>query len=179
MNPKFIKIPSAINTNFEILEYICNNFQGDIHLSLGMTTHKEEEDIVDLVKEQKRNKDVVLYACTSGYPVPDESVCLLEIKRLREKFLDDIKAIGYSGHHNGIAIDIAAFVLGAEYIERHFTLNRTWKGTDHAASLEPDGLRRVIRDIKSVSSAMTYKSEEILDIEKVQRKKLKWNCKSW
>ncbi|MCZ7393700.1 MAG: N-acetylneuraminate synthase family protein [Candidatus Methanoperedens sp.] len=179
LNPKFIKIPSAINTNFEILEYICNNFQGDIHLSLGMTTHKEEEDIVDLVKEQKRNKDVVLYACTSGYPVPDESVCLLEIKRLREKFLDDIKAIGYSGHHNGIAIDIAAFVLGAEYIERHFTLNRTWKGTDHAASLEPDGLRRVIRDIKSVSSAMTYKSEEILDIEKVQRKKLKWNCKSW
>ena len=92
LNPKLIKIPSAINSNFEILEYICNNFQGDVHISLGMTTHKEEEDIVSFVKEQKRNKDVVLYACTSGYPVPDESVCLLEIKRLQEKFLDDIKS---------------------------------------------------------------------------------------
>ena len=64
--------------------------------------------------------------------------------------------------------------LGAEWIERHFTLDRTWKGTDHAASLEPDGLRRLCRDIKNVHKALRHKTEEILPIEKVQREKLKW-----
>jgi len=177
LNPEYIKIPSALNTNFEILEYLCTNFKGEIHISLGMTTHLEEDEIVEYLIKQKRNKDVILYSCTSGYPVPDKDVCLLEIIRLKEKFGKDVKAIGFSGHHNGIAIDVAAYVLGAEYIERHFTLNRTWKGTDHAASLEPDGLRRLIRDITSISEAMDYKSEDILDIEKVQRNKLKWNCK--
>ncbi|MEZ5083099.1 MAG: N-acetylneuraminate synthase family protein [Bacteroidales bacterium] len=62
--------------------------------------------------------------------------------------------MGFSGHHLGIAVDTAAFTLGAEWIERHYTLDRTWKGTaDHAASLEPDGLRRVVRDIRAVAKA--------------------------
>lgn len=175
LNPEFIKIPSACNTHFGMLEYLCQNYHNEIHISLGMTTHDEELAIVDFFKSYGRNKDVVLYACTSGYPVPDEDVCLFEIKRLKEKFGDEVKAIGFSGHHKGIAIDIAAFVLGAQYIERHFTLDRTWKGTDHAASLEPDGLRRISRDLKAVSKALAYKSKEILDIEEVQRRKLKWN----
>lgn len=175
LEPKFIKIPSACNTNFEMLNYLCENFNGEIHVSLGMTTHKEEEDLVDFFIENNRNKDLLLYACTSGYPVPDEDVCLLEIKRLKDKFLNSVKAIGFSGHHKGIAIDTAAFVLGIEYIERHFTLDRTLKGTDHAASLEPDGLRRIVRDIDSVSKTLSYKNKEILDIEEIQRKKLKWN----
>ncbi len=63
--------------------------------------------------------------------------------------------------------------MGATYIERHFTLNRTWKGTDHAASLEPDGMRRVARDLRNAYKALTYKPKEVLDIEQVQRKKLK------
>ncbi|MDH4027463.1 MAG: N-acetylneuraminate synthase family protein, partial [Nitrospirota bacterium] len=62
---------------------------------------------------------------------------------------------------------------GAEWFERHFTLDRTWKGTDHAASLEPDGLRKLTRDLKNIHKALTYKEKEILDIEAVQRKKLK------
>jgi sialic acid synthase SpsE len=82
--------------------------------------------------------------------------------------------VGYSGHHNGIALDIAAFTLGASFIERHFTLDRTWKGTDHAASLEPDGLRRLSRNLDQVTEALTYKNQEILLIEKPQRAKLKW-----
>ena len=75
--------------------------------------------------------------------------------------------------HLGIAVDFAAFVLGAEWIERYFTLDRTWKGTDHAASLEPAGLGKLTRDLAAVNIALTYKSKEILDIEDVQRKKLK------
>jgi N-acetylneuraminate synthase len=115
----------------------------------------------------------VIYSCTSGYPVDFEDVCLLEITRLREKFGDIVKHIGFSGHHNGIAIDNAAYTLGATHMERHFTLNRTWKGTDHAASLEQDGMRRLVRDLNACHTALTYKSKEILDVEDVQRKKLK------
>ena len=84
-----------------------------------------------------------------------------------------MRGIGFSGHHLGIAADMAALALGATYFERHFTLDRTWKGTDHAASLEPDGMRRLSRDLINVSKALTYKTEEILPIEAVQRKKLK------
>lgn len=179
LNPQFIKIPSACNLNKPMLEYLCKNFGGEIHLSVGMTTQAEEKMIVELFKKFHRTKDLVIYSCTSGYPVPPENICLLEIKRLVETFGDEVKAIGFSGHHNGIAADNAALTLGAQYFERHFTLDRTWKGTDHAASLEPDGMRRVARDLKNTFKALTYKSKEILDIEEVQRKKLKhvveWN----
>jgi len=65
--------------------------------------------------------------------------------------------------------------LGAKWIERHFTLDRTWKGTDHAASLEPTGLRKLCRDVRNVSKALTYKAQDILSIEQVQRDKLKAN----
>ena len=76
--------------------------------------------------------------------------------------------------HNGIAVDIAAYTLGASVFERHFTLDRTWKGTDHAASLEPDGMRRLKRDLSSTKKALSYKREEILPVEQVQRDKLKY-----
>jgi len=174
LNPKMIKIPSAMNTNFKMLEWLYNNYNGEIHISTGMSTKKEIDDIVNFAIEKKRNKDIVLYNCTSGYPVPAQDVCLLEISYLKEKYGDLIKNIGFSGHHNGISLDIAAYTLGANVIERHFTLNRTWKGTDHAASLEPDGLRRLTRDIRKTQKALTYKSKEILEIEKPQRKKLKY-----
>lgn len=174
LNPELIKIPSACNTNLEMLSWLCDNYDGEIHISTGMTTNKEIDDIVDLFMKKGKNKNLVLYNCTSGYPVPAEDVCLLEITKLREKYEDKVKEIGFSGHHLGIAIDVAAYTLGATTIERHFTLDRTWKGTDHAASLEPDGLRKLVRDLNAVHKALTYKKEEILDIEKVQRKKLKW-----
>jgi N-acetylneuraminate synthase len=105
--------------------------------------------------------------------VPFEDICLREIQRIGAAYGDQVKGIGFSGHHLGIAADSAALALGARYFERHFTLDRTLKGTDHAASLEPDGLRKLTRDVRNVSLALTYKQEEVLDIEKVQRKKLK------
>lgn len=173
LNPQLIKIPSACNLQFKMLEYLCDNFTGEIHLSLGMTTQAEEEQIVSFFEEKGRAGDLVLYSCTSGYPVAFEDICLYEITRLNERFGSRVKAIGFSGHHLGIAADIAALPLGVQWIERHFTLDRTWKGTDHAASLEPDGLRKLTRDVRNVSKALSYKKEEILDVEKVQRDKLK------
>jgi sialic acid synthase SpsE len=175
LNPALIKIPSACNNHMEMLRWLCENYGGEIHISLGMTTHEEEEALVQLFVNEKRNKDVVLYSCTSGYPVPPEDICLLEIVRIKKAYGDIVKEIGFSGHHNGIAVDIAALALGATVFERHFTLDRTWKGTDHAASLEPDGLRRLRRDLTSAELALQYKGSEILDIEKVQRDKLKYS----
>lgn len=173
LNPKLIKVPSASNLNFEMLEYLRDNYSGEIHLSFGMTTHEEERKIIDFFKEKNRAKDLVIYACTSGYPVPFEDICLNEITRLKEMYGDIVKGIGFSGHHLGIAVDVAALALGATYFERHFTLDRTWKGTDHAASLEPQGLQKLARDLRQAQMALQPKKKEVLDIEEVQRKKLK------
>ena len=173
LQPQLIKIPSACNTQTPLLDYLCTHYGGEVHVSVGMTTLAEEERLVEFFEQRGRAKDLVVYSCTSGYPVADYDVCLLEIQRLRTAYGSRVKTIGFSGHHLGIAIDIAALTLGATWIERHFTLDRTWKGTDHAASLEPDGLRRLVRDVAGVSQALAYKSEEILAVEKVQRGKLK------
>jgi N-acetylneuraminate synthase len=154
LKPKFIKIPSACNTHFEMLQWLCDNYRGEIQLSFGMTNLDEEEQIVKLFEEN--------------------DVCLLEINRMRETYQDRVKAIGFSGHHLGIAVDVAAYTLGANVIERHYTLDRTWKGTDHAASLEPDGIHTLVRNLNAVHEALQYKSSEILPIEQVQRDKLKY-----
>jgi sialic acid synthase len=92
---------------------------------------------------------------------------------LYENYGSRVSEIGFSGHHLGIALDISAYTLGARWIERHFTKDRTWKGTDHAASLEPAGLKKLIRDLKYTYKALSFKSEEILPIEAEQRNKLK------
>jgi sialic acid synthase len=175
LQPALIKIPSACNGSAELLGFLCENYTGEIHVSVGMTTRAEEDRLVDFFRRRNRARDLVLYACTSGYPVADQDVCLFELSRLRSVYGGVVKAIGFSGHHLGIAIDIAALALGAEWIERHFTLDRTLKGTDHAASLEPDGMRRLVRDVVSVSQALSAKREEILPVEQIQRQKLKRN----
>lgn len=173
LNPEFIKIPSACNNNVEMLEWLCDNYKGELHISTGMTTKSEIEELVSLFKRKNRNKDLVLYNCTSGYPVPFDDVCLLDINKLNEAYRNDVKHIGFSGHHLGIAVDVAAFTLGANIIERHYTIDRTWKGTDHAASLEPMGLRKLSRDVNAVYKALQFKNQDILPIEQVQRDKLK------
>lgn len=173
LNPILIKIPSATNLRFDVVGYLADEYGGEIHISLGMTTKEEQKKIVDFLASKNRAKDTVLYACTSGYPVEPEDMALLEITRLREEYGDTVKSIGFSGHHLGTALDIAAYTLGASHIERHFTLNRAWKGTDHSASLEPDALRRLVLDLGAAYKALSYKAVEILPVEEVQRKKLK------
>lgn len=175
LDPILIKVPSACNNNFELLRELRDNYKGEVHISFGMTTQQEEEEVVKLFEETNQAKDrLVVYSCTSGYPVPFSDVCLLEIPRLYEVYESRVKAIGFSGHHLGIAVDMAAYTLGAKWIERHFTKDRTWKGTDHAASLEFQGLQKLCRDLKhGIYPALSYKNEQILPIEKVQREKLK------
>ncbi|WP_319416110.1 N-acetylneuraminate synthase family protein [Marispirochaeta aestuarii] len=177
LNPKLIKIPSAMNTHNTMLKYLCDEYAGQIHISTGMSTLDEVDSLVKLFEEKGRAKDLVLYSCTSGYPVPFEDVKLLDIPDLIQRYDGRVGDFGFSGHHLGIAIDVAAYALGATWIERHFTLDRTWKGTDHAASLEPDGLRRLVRDLNATYTSMGRKDGGLLDIEVEQREKLKWRAR--
>jgi N-acetylneuraminate synthase/sialic acid synthase len=102
--------------------------------------------------------------CTAGYPPKFDELNLNVITTFRERYPD--VTIGYSGHDSGIAMSLVAYVLGARVIEKHFTLNRAMRGTDHAFSLEPEGLRKMIRDIHRASEALgdgvkrPYASEE-------------------
>jgi N-acetylneuraminate synthase len=170
----FLKVPSACNNHFEMLKFLRDEYSGYVHISTGMTTKDEIEEVVKFFEEKNQAKRVVLYNCTSGYPVPFPDICMLEINRLYEEYGDRVGEIAFSGHHLGIAVDIASYALGAKWIERHFTKDRTWKGTDHAASLEPAGLGKMCRDLVATYEALTYKATDVLDIEEEQRNKLKF-----
>jgi len=176
LKPTLIKVGSPSNQHWEMQMVLRDHYDGDVHISTGMTTKEEVEKIVSFWEAGKgdANNRVVLYNCTSGYPVPFEDVCLLEIKTLQENFGHRVKSIGFSGHHLGIAVDVAAYAMGCQWNERHFTKDRTWKGTDHAASLEPAGLGKLCRDLAATHTCMTFKSEDILPLEKGMRAKLKW-----
>lgn len=175
----WLKVPSACNLNKLLLTVLCREYSGKIHISTGMTTREEIDQIVDFVEKEGRAKDVVLYNCTSGYPVDFADVCLLDVSTMIERYGNTVESIGFSGHHLGIAVDVAAITLGAKYVERHFTLDRTWKGTDHAASLEPEGIRKLVRDVRNVNKALTHKASDILDVEWEQRRKLKEGQVRW
>ena len=98
------------------------------------------------------NPQIALLQCTAGYPAEWEELDLRVIETYRQLFPDVV--VGYSGHDNGIAMPIAAYVLGARIVEKHFTLNRAMKGTDHRFSLEPVGLRKLVRDLKRTRVAL-------------------------
>ena len=177
LKPGLLKVPSACNNHVEMLKVLRDEFEGQVHISVGMSTEQEIETAVDVF--QSCPERVVLYSCTSGYPVPFDDVCLLEIVRLIQQYKNAgrVGQVGFSGHHNGIAIDSIATVLGASFIERHFTLDRAWKGSDHSASLEPSGFSRLTRDIKHLGQAWTLRSSELLPIELPQREKLKFRSR--
>lgn len=174
LNPFMIKVASPCNSNFELLEWLCNNYFGEIHLSLGMTSHDEIERIVHLFIDNKRNEDLVLYACTSGYPVEFEDMCILEIHYLLEKYGSIVKKIGFSGHHIGTTIDVAAYTLGASVIERHFTIDKDLKGTDQKVALTKNEFAKLVNDVNDVYKALKYKDKDILDVEVKNKEKLKW-----
>tara|TARA_B110000503_G_C7104373_1_gene395275 strand:+ start:672 stop:1499 length:828 start_codon:yes stop_codon:yes gene_type:complete len=170
----YIKIPSACNLDFELLNILADNFKKKIHISLGMTKKNEIEKIFKFFKKKKRSKDLVIYVCCSAYPSRYEDLNLLNLKLLKDKYSKYFSELAFSGHHLGISADIAAYTLGANIIERHFTLDRAWKGTDHAASLEPNGFSKLSRDLNLVFVTMRQSfTNNILASEKKIRDKLK------
>jgi len=174
INPALIKVPSAANTNFDMIQWLCTKYSGEVHISLGMTTKEEKEAIYDFIKRTGQAYRVVVYLCTSAYPCTFADVYLKDLEMLFDwrKHLG-LKGVGYSGHHLGIALDIAVATMGVTHIERHFTLDRTMKGTDHAASLEPDGLRKLVRNLGALDEAMKKSDYGLRAVEKSNREKLK------
>ena len=171
----YIKIPSACNLDYDLLYYLIKKFKKKIHISTGMTSENEIRKIIKFFKKYKRNNDLVLYVCTSSYPCDFKNLNLLDIAIFKKKFGKQVSEIAFSGHHLGISSDICAYTLGARYIERHFTIDRSWKGTDQSASLEPVGLTKLIRDLKVVHTSLNSKMGKVLKSELAQRKKLKLN----
>jgi len=173
LKPKLIKIPSALNLNFELLQHILENYDGEIHISTGMTTEDEILEIINFFELKQKMQNLVIYYCKSTYPTHEKNLNLNYITTMVNKYGDKLKGIGFSGHHTGISVDIAALTLGAKYFERHFTLDRASKGTDHAASLEPDGLRRLIRNLREADESLQNWDGTISPDEQIQRQKLK------
>jgi sialic acid synthase len=110
------------------------------------------------------NPQLAILQCTAGYPAAFEELDLRVISTFRERFPGAV--IGFSSHDNGIAMPVAAYMLGARIVEKHFTLNRTSKGTDHAFSLEPVGLRKMVRDLERTHKALGDGLKKIYDSEK-------------
>ena len=173
LDPAYIKVGSGNNNDEVLLRYLCHKWEGDIHISCGMTTRKEIDWIVKLFNELKRNQDLTLYACTSAYPARVEDACLGEITRLRMRYGQFIKGVAFSDHTQSTGIDVAAQVLGATHIERHLTLDRTMRGTDQAASCEPEGMKRIKRYLEDAGKAMGTKEPEVLESELTARAKHK------
>jgi N-acetylneuraminate synthase/sialic acid synthase len=143
-----------------LLAYVAS-FGKPLILSTGGATIEDIERAVNTVLPL--NSQVCVLQCTASYPAEVEDLHLNVITTLRERFPDLV--IGLSDHQNGIAMAVAAFMLGARVIEKHFTLNHAWKGTDHAFSLMPEGMRRLVRDLHRVPAALGDGVKRPLDCE--------------
>lgn len=143
------KVASGDLLNHPLLKYIASTNKPMI-VSTGGANLGQVISAVSVLEES--GADFALLQCTAGYPPKYEELNLKVIQKYRELF--PTRIIGYSGHDNGIAMPLAAYILGARIIEKHFTLDRTMKGTDHSFSLEPQGMRKLIRDIERAHIAL-------------------------
>lgn len=170
----FIKIPSALLTNDELLTVCVKKFPKVI-FSTGMSTEAEVEHAVSILREarKKYNKKqpIGLLHCNSSYPAPIEELNLSTIKTLTEKYSDF--EIGYSGHEFRLGTSVAAVYLGASIIERHITLDRTMEGSDHLASVEPQGLFKLVSGIRELEMAYGDGIIRVTESEKPIKEKLR------
>ena len=156
----FFKMASADLTNFPLLIHTAKKNKPMI-LSTGMADMKMVQAAYSQVNPI--NNQIAILQCTSTYPSAFSEVHLNVLQTYMKEFPDTV--IGYSGHEQGIAIPPAAVALGAKIIERHFTLDRTMKGGDHAASLEPQGFAKMVRDIRHIEEAMGNTEKKIQESE--------------
>jgi N-acetylneuraminate synthase/sialic acid synthase len=149
------------------LKYIAKQGKPMI-VSTGAATLEEIKIAYDAIV--KYNSKICLLHCMAGYPTEYHNLNLKVIETLKKEFPETI--IGYSGHDNGILAPVIAYMLGATVVEKHFTLNRSWKGTDHRFSLEPEGLRKMVRDLRRVDLSLGDGKRVIYDFEVEPRKKM-------
>ena len=162
------KIASASITDKDTIGVIANS-DSPVIMSTGMSEESEIEQCAEWLRGNS-GQHIMLH-CTSTYPSEFEQLNLRYINVLEEKYPDFI--IGYSGHHKGIAVDIGAVAMGAKVIERHFTLDRNLRGSDHAASLEVPGLRKLVRDIRAFEKSLGDGIKKVYPGEIPMRDKLR------
>ncbi len=143
------KVASGDLTNIPLLQYIAH-VQKPMFLSTGGSSMEDVQRAYDTI--MPINSQLCIMQCTSGYPCIFEEMNLRVITTYREQFPDVV--IGLSAHEDGISMPLAAYMLGARVVEKHFTLHRSMKGTDHAFSLERPGLRRLVRDLHRLRIAL-------------------------
>ena len=160
------KTASADLTNLDLLEHLAKKGKPML-VSTGMSTMAEVEEAVATIR--RYNDRLVLLQCTSTYPTSHDEINLRVMQTYRERFG---VLVGYSGHERGIAVTEAAAALGACVVERHFTIDRTLPGPDHAASLEPLGLQKLVRDIRNIERAMGSPEKTIMPSELPVRARL-------
>lgn len=148
-NLPWVKIASASLTNLDLLNYCSDNFK-KIIMSTGMSTEKEVEKAYKILT--KNNIDVVVLHCNSEYPTPPDKVNLNYINTLKSKFPKS--DIGYSGHEYGLTTTICSVAMGARYVERHITLDKTMWGSDQMVSVEPHGMFKLCRGIRELELAL-------------------------
>ena len=161
-----VKVASCDVTNPPLLTAVAT-MGVPVLMSTGMSTEAEIDHAVRLI--WRETTDLVLLHCISAYPTSNEEVNLRYMRRLRKRY-DTL--VGFSDHTRGIAVAVAAVTLGASVIEKHFTLDRSARGPDHASSLEPEGLRRLVRDIRNVEAAMVERPKTTLESERPVRARL-------
>lgn len=159
------KVASASLTDVELLKALRDTGKSII-ASTGMSTMDEIDAAVEILGTER----LVLLHATSTYPCPPEEANLRMINTLAGRFG---VPIGYSGHERGLQVSIAAVAMGACVVERHVTLDRTMWGSDQAASLEPDGLRRLVRDIRNVEVALGDGVKRVFPGEEAPRRRLR------
>jgi sialic acid synthase len=143
------KIASGDISNTPLLKHVAS-FGKPMIVSTGGATMEDAKRAYDAI--MPINTNLCIMQCTSGYPPPYEQLNLRVIETFMEAFPDIV--IGFSSHDSGIAMPLVGYMLGARVFEKHFTMNRAWKGTDQAFSLEPMGLRRVVRDLERTHTAL-------------------------
>jgi N-acetylneuraminate synthase len=164
-NPPCYKIASASLTDDNLLRH-HQQYGRPIILSTGMSTITQIDHAVELLGP----KDLIIMHCTSTYPSKLEELNLRGIQTLKERYQ---VPIGYSGHEVGLSTTLAAAVLGACLVERHITLDRSMWGSDQAASVEPHGMSRLVRDIRAVEKALGDGVKRLYDTEVPIMKKLR------
>jgi len=167
LNVPLYKISSFHVVDDNLLEAVCET-KKPIMLSTGMTSLEELDRAVEKISGYHDN--LVLLHCVSSYPTDDKDVNLRNIQMLKERYG---YLTGYSGHERGINICTASIPLGACVIERHFTLDRTMKGPDHAASIEPTGLELIVKHARQIESALGSIERKVLPCELDNRKKFR------
>ena len=155
------KIPSGEITNYPYLVEIAKT-KKQVILSTGMSNMEEIHDAVDVLKANGTT-DITILHCTTEYPAPLKDVNLNAMNALRQEFQCPV---GYSDHTEGIEIDLAAVAMGAEVIEKHFTLDKNMQGPDHKASLEPHELKAMIEGIRKIELAMGDGIKTLSEAEK-------------